>query len=145
MAPEVRAFVEATTPEDLAALIDGLSDEEIHQAALAAGVGVVLERIFATMQSMFRPERAEGQDGVVQWEVDDGNSTHVYHVTMDAGTCVADAGPAVAPKATLNFTLPNFLRFMAGEMNGIQAFMTGKVRISGDVMYAQRMEGFFRD
>ena len=145
MTPEVNAFDEATTPEDLATLIKGLSDEEISQGVSAAGVDVVLGRIFATMQSMFRPERAEGQDGVVQWEVDDGGSTHVYHVTTGAGTCQASAGPADAPKATLSFTLPNFVRFMAGEMNGIQAFMAGKVRISGDVMYAQRMESFFRD
>jgi putative sterol carrier protein len=145
MGPEVRGFGDATTPEDLATLLKGLSDEEIHQAALAADVDVVLERIFATMQSMFRPERAQGQDGVVQWEVDDGDSTHVYHVVIDAGTCRTGAGPADAPKATLSFTLSNFLRFMAGEMNGITAFMAGKVRISGDVMYAQRMEGFFRD
>jgi putative sterol carrier protein len=145
MAPEVRAFDEATTPEDLATLISGLSDEEIHQAASAAGVDAVLEQIFATMQSMFRPEPAQGHDGVVQWEVDDGDSTHVYHVIIAAGTCRTVAGPADAPKATLSFTLPNFLRFMAGEMNGIQAFMTGKVKISGDVMYAQRIEGFFRD
>jgi putative sterol carrier protein len=145
MAPEVHAFDEATTPEDLAILIKGLSDEEISQGIAAAGVEAVLQRIFATMQSMFRPERAEGQDGIVQWEVDDGASTHVYHVITDAGTCRTAAGPADAPKATLSFTLANFVRFMAGEMNGIQAFMTGKVRIGGDVMYAQRMEGFFRD
>lgn len=145
MAPEVRTFDEATTPEDLAALIQGRSDDEIAQGASAADLDVVLERIFTTMQSMFRPDQAQGQDGVVQWEVADGDSTHVYHVIMEGGTCRAVAGPADAPKATLAFTLPNFLRFMAGEMNGIQAFMTGKVRISGDVMYAQRMEGFFRD
>jgi putative sterol carrier protein len=145
MAPHARALDEATTPEDLAALIDGLSDDEIHQAAIAAGVDAVLERIFTTMQSMFRPDRSEGQDGVAQWEVDDGASTHVNHVIVEGGTCRTGTGPAEAPKATLSFTLPNFLRFMAGEMNGIQAFMTGKVKISGDVMWAQRMEGFFRD
>jgi putative sterol carrier protein len=140
-----RALDEASTPEDLAVVIKGLSDEEIRQAAAEAGVGLVLERIFATMQSMFRPDKAAGQDGVVQWEVDDGDSTHVYHVVVDAGTCRTEAGPADAPKATLSFALPDFLRFIAGEMNGIQAFMTGKVRISGDVMYAQRTESFFRD
>jgi putative sterol carrier protein len=145
MAPEVRAFDDATTPEDLATLIEGRSDEEIGQAVVAAGVDAVLERIFATMPTMFRPDRAVGQDGVVQWEVDDGSSTHVHHVIVDGGTCRIEAGPADAPKATLSFTLPNFVRFMAGEMNGIQAFMTGRVRISGDVMYAQRTESFFRD
>ena len=139
------AFDDATTPEDLAILIKGLSDEEIDQGISAAGVDVVLDRIFATMQQMFRPDRAVGQDGVVQWEVDDGASTRVYHVIMDAGTCRTATGPADTPTSTLSFTLANFVRFMAGEMNGIQAFMTGKVKIGGDVMYAQRMEGFFRD
>ena len=143
MAPD--SFDKATTPEDLAALIKGLSDEEISAAVSAAGVDVVLERIFATTESMFRPDRAEGQDGVVQWEVDDGSSTCVYHAIIEGGTCRAVAGPADTPTATLSFTLANFVRFMAGEMNGIQAFMTGKVRISGDVMYAQRSESFFRD
>jgi putative sterol carrier protein len=145
MAPEAQAFAEAKTPEDLAALISGLSDDEIREGVLAGGVEVVLERIFTTMQSMFRPEPAQGHDGVVQWEVDDGSSTHVYHVIIDAGTCRIEGGSADAPKATLSFTLANFLRFIAGEMNGIQAFMTGKVRITGDVMYAQRTESFFRD
>ena len=145
MTPEVHAFAEATTAEDLATLIKGLSDEEIRQGVSAAGVELVLERIFAATESMFRPDRAQGQDGVVQWEVTDGDSTHVYQVIVDSGTCRASAGPADAPKATLTFDLPNFVRFMAGEMNGIQALMTGKVRISGDVMYAQRMESFFRD
>jgi putative sterol carrier protein len=145
MAPEAQTFDEATTPEDLAALIKGRTDEEISQGVSAAGVELVLQRIFAAMESMFRPERAEGADGIVQWEVDDGGSTHVYHVIMDAGTCRTAAGPADTPTATLAFTLANFVRFMAGEMNGIQAFMTGKVRISGDVMYAQRSESFFRD
>jgi putative sterol carrier protein len=64
---------------------------------------------------------------------------------MAGGSCKATPGASDAPTATLAFTLPNFVRFMAGEMNGIQAFMTGKVRISGDVMYAQRSESFFRD
>lgn len=145
MAPDVNSFDEAKTPEALATLIAGRSDEEVSQAVSAAGVDVVLGKIFAAMESMFRPDRAAGQDGVVQWEVDDSGSTHVYHVTTAGGTCQASPGPADAPKATLSFTLPNFVRFMAGEMNGIQAFMTGKVRISGDVMYAQRMESFFRD
>jgi putative sterol carrier protein len=139
MAPQVRTFEEAKTPGDLAALIEGLSDDEINKAVSQAGVDVVLERIFATAQSMFRPERAEGQDGVVQWEVDEGDSTHVFHVVIEAATCRVAPGPADAPTATLSFTLANFLRFMAGEMNGIQAFMTGKVRISGDVMYAQQI------
>ena len=145
MTPEGHALSEAATPEDLAALIHGLSDDEIHSAATAAGVDAVLERIFSTMQAMFRPEAAQGHDGVAQWEVDDGRSIRAYHVIIEGGTCRAVVGGADAAKATLSFTLPNFLRFMAGELNGIQAFMTGKVRISGDVMWAQRMEGFFRN
>src|SRR5688572_26241794 len=110
MAPEVSAFDEAMTPEDLATLIKGLSDEEISQAVSSAGVEVILGRIFATMLSMLRPDQAEGQDGVVPWEGDDGAPPPLYQVQSGAGTCQPSAGTADAPQATLSFPLPNFLR-----------------------------------
>ena len=60
--------------------------------------------------------------------------------TLETSTTTSTAPPPASAKQG-----PARPLFMADEMNGIQAFMTGKVRISGDVMYAQRMEGFFRD
>ena len=67
-------------------------------------------------------------------------STTTTTTTLETSTTTSTAPPPASAKQG-----PARPLFMADEMNGIQAFMTGKVRISGDVMYAQRMEGFFRD
>jgi putative sterol carrier protein len=32
---------------------------------------------------------------------------------------------------------------MKGELNGMTAFMTGKLQVDGDLMLAQRMASFF--
>ena len=44
---------------------------------------------------------------------------------------------------TLGQSLPDFLRFIAGELDGMQAFMSGKLRLSGDLMFAQNMQRWF--
>ena len=35
--------------------------------------------------------------------------------------------------------LPNFLRLMIGELDGMQAFMSGKLKVSGDIMVSQNI------
>ena len=39
--------------------------------------------------------------------------------------------------------LPDFLRFLTGQLDGMQAFMTGKLKLSGDMMFAQSMQAWF--
>ena len=47
------------------------------------------------------------------------------------------------PRVTLAFNLPNFLRMVTGELNGMQAFTTGKLKISGDMMFSQKLAAWF--
>jgi putative sterol carrier protein len=37
----------------------------------------------------------------------------------------------------------DLIALLKGELNGMTAFMTGKLQIDGDLMLAQRMSGFF--
>ena len=50
-------------------------------------------------------------------------------------------GPA---KTTLTLNAADFLRLITGKLNGMQAFMSGKLKIGGDMMFAQVMQGWFR-
>ena len=38
----------------------------------------------------------------------------------------------------------DFIRFMAGQTNAVTAFMAGKMKVTGDVMFGPTMESFFR-
>ena len=40
--------------------------------------------------------------------------------------------------------LPNFLRLMIGELDVMQAFMSGKLKVSGDIMFSQNIASLFK-
>src|ERR1041384_3043827 len=59
------------------------------------------------------------------------------------GACTVNAGSAGAPDVTITMEDDDLVSLMKGELNGMTAFMTGKLQIEGDLMLAQRMFGFF--
>ena len=53
--------------------------------------------------------------------------------------------PVIAGNADLGITMEDddLVALMKGELNGMTAFMTGKLQIDGDLMLAQRLGSFF--
>ena len=127
----------------LVELVGGKSDDDLNQLATDLGVETLLAQIFAGMQQAFVPDHAAGVDATVQWDVTAPDGVHSWHVSVSDGACEVGPGPADAPRVTLGQSLPDFLRFIAGELDGMQAFMSGKLRLSGDLMFAQSMQRWF--
>ena len=127
----------------LVELVEGHSDDEINQAAEQLGVETLLDQVFDGMQQAFQPEKAAGQSAVVQWNVDAPGSTHSRAVHIADGTCKVELGTAENPRLTLTLTLADFLRFVSGQLDGMQAFMSGKLKLGGDIMLAQTMQAWF--
>ncbi|GIU83745.1 MAG: hypothetical protein KatS3mg008_0520 [Acidimicrobiales bacterium] len=129
--------------EDLAKLIEGLSDDEITTAVKNMGVDQVLSQIAQAMTERFNPNKAGNQSAVVQWDVNVDDETKSFHLVIENGTCTANMGTAESPRVTLAFSLPSFIKFIAGKLDGMQAFMTGQLRLTGDMMFAQQMQAWF--
>jgi putative sterol carrier protein len=96
------------------------------------------------MAEAFDPDRAAGRSAVAEWEVTARGESHTYHVVIDGGTCRAGAGPIPSPRITIAFDLGDFVCFMAAETNAMTAFMAGKMKVSGEVMFGPTLESFFR-
>jgi putative sterol carrier protein len=127
----------------LAELVEGHTDEEIDQAAEALGIDGLLDQVFGGMQQAFQPDKAAGQSAVVQWNVDAPDGTRSRTVHIADGTCRVEPGEADNPRLTLTLTLADFLRFVSGQLDGMQAFMSGKLKLGGDIMLAQTMQAWF--
>jgi len=140
----VTTLTEVGTAAELAALIAGRSDREIAEMTAAAGVDAVLDRVFTSMGENFDTDKAAGHSARTQWEVETPGGTHTYHVDIDSGRCQIGPGAAQDPRVTLAMSLPNFLRFIAGEFDGMAGYMTGKLKVTGDVMFGPIMEACFR-
>jgi len=129
--------------QELAATLEGRSDEEITQGVLAQGTDTVLQQIFAGMAEAFLPDKAGSQSAVIQYDINVGGTVHSYQLKIAGGKCELVKGAAGPARVTLALLAPDFLRLVTGKLNGMQAFMTGKLKLTGDMMFAQVMQGWF--
>jgi putative sterol carrier protein len=134
---------EVASAADLAALIEGHSDDEINTAIKNLGYDAVLGQIFSEMQARFLPDKAAGRSAVIQYEVKTADGAEAYQVVVADGKCTTGKGGDKEPTVTLALALPDFLRLISGKLNGVQAFMSGKLKIRGDMMLAQTMQAWF--
>ena len=96
------------------------------------------------MGAAFVPEAAAGQSAIVQYDVTGPDGTHSYQLKVADGKCVVHKGAGEPARVTLTLALPDFLKLIGGKLDGMQAFMSGKLRIGGDMMFAQTMQSWFR-
>lgn len=61
----------------------------------------------------------------------DGDVT--YHVTLGSGTATVQAGPAPSPTVRFTQDLATALDIASGRGSAQRAFMTGKLRVGGDL------------
>jgi putative sterol carrier protein len=134
---------DANNPEMLAQLLEGRSDEEINEFAGAAGVDTILTQVFDAMKERLDPQKAAGQSAVIQWDVVTPDGTHTVQFKVDNGSGSWTAGTPDTPRVTLTFSLADFLRFVAGQLDGMQAFMGGKLKLAGDMMFATTLQTWF--
>jgi putative sterol carrier protein len=129
--------------EELAAMIEGKSDDEINAGVGDLGTEKMLNQIFDYMAGRFQPERAGNQSAVIGWDITSPEGTHSYQFNVADGACTVVQGNAEPARVTLSMALPDFLRFLTGQLDGMQAFMTGKLKLTGDMMFAQSMQAWF--
>jgi putative sterol carrier protein len=134
----------ANSPSELAALIEGKSDDDIDAGLKASGAEQALDKVFEGMVEAFLPEKAGGQSAVIQYDVTSPEGTHSYQLKIADGKCSFVKGAPESARVTLALAAPNFLRLVTGKLNGQTAFFQGKLKLAGDMMFAQTMQGWFK-
>ena len=131
------------TAEEFAGLVANASDEQIEEVIRGVGTKETLNRIFDNFPERFVPEKAQGVDAEIQFVVTDQGEEFPHLVTVRDGACTTEEKRADDPKVTLTTDLVSFARLITGQAQGVQLFMTGKLKVSGDLMFSQRIMTFF--
>lgn len=134
-ASELAALAASASDEQLAAV---MADAELRERALS--------EVFKRMADQVNPAGLDGVDAVVHFRITEhpeGGEDH-YEAILRDGTAVVSAEPSEQPQVTVIASGPSFLQLVSGRQSGPVMFMTGKIRIEGDLMLASRMTGFFR-
>jgi putative sterol carrier protein len=134
----------AVAPEQFAALVRDATDEQLEQG-LRENREVLLGEIFRRMPEQFAPERAEGVDAVVEWEITspEGDSD-TWQLTIRDGRCTCVRGGDAKPDIALRVGALDFLKLITGVERAPKMFVFGRLRIRGNLMLAARMESWFR-
>lgn len=102
----------------------------------------IVKAIFDGMAGSFQPDKAAGVSAVIQYDIT-GEGGGTWHVVIADGTCEVNEGGHDAPKMTLTMDAQDWIDMIGGSLDGQQAFMTGKLKIKGDMSLAMKMGQFF--
>ena len=138
------ADFQANSPEELRKLIEGRSDDEINAGLKATGAAQALDKVFQGMVEAFIPEKAGGQSAVIQYDVTGPEGKLSYQLKVAGGKAALSKGTPESARVTLALAAPDFLRLVTGKLNGQTAFFQGKLKLSGDMMFAQTMQSWFK-
>ena len=94
---------------------------------------------FNQIESRFNATAAAGLDVVFQFTIDDD----AYHLVVKDENCTLTVGEHEDPTFTLIMNRATFEEVVSGELNGMQAFMAGRLRTEGDMMLATRLAALF--
>jgi putative sterol carrier protein len=137
--------IDASDFSALSAAVEQNSNEELVAAIQRqeGGVDAVLGQVFAGMAESFNPAKAAGQQATVQYEISSPEGAHEWAMRIADGRCEVGPGRAESPRVTIRIGLADFLRLITGKVQGMQLFMTGKLKVSGDLFFAQTYQSWF--
>ena len=121
-------------------LVRGRSDDQLERAL---GNDIALRVVFSGMERSFVPERAEGFEGAIQYELESSRGTRKWHVRVADGRASARPGAADDPTVTLRASLPVFARIFAREASPAKALLEGDLVLEGDFQVASRVGYMF--
>lgn len=97
-------------------------------------------KIIETMQARFNANAAAGLDLIYQFKIEDADN---YYLTIKDGSCSLTAGDAPAPSVSLIMNSDTLKGILKGEIGGMEAFMTGRLRTEGEMMLALKLGDLF--
>jgi putative sterol carrier protein len=94
--------------------------------------------VFTQMAAKAKPENIQGMNATYQFVIT-GADAGEYFVKIANGTVETGAGRAESNNIELTMADETFLGIVSGKVNGQTAFLTGKLKIKGDMTLAMRL------
>jgi putative sterol carrier protein len=136
----------AVSAEEFATLIASASDDQLAEVIGGPNRDAALREIFNRMTDHLDPAKARGHDAVVHFEIagrPDGGHDN-FQVVIKDGKCTVTESLDAEPRVKLNIDGVAFLKLISARASGPELFMTGKLKIEGDLMYAPQIATLFR-
>jgi putative sterol carrier protein len=143
---ETKGDASMTNPAqaELRVRISGRTDDEIvalvHEAP--GGIEAILDQTVVGMTDAFDADAA--QDCVIGYEIVSDDAIYPCRIEVQGRQFRAERRQPSDARVVLQLSLPEYLRLITGLLDGMDAFMSGRMKIRGDVMFAPQIARMFR-
>lgn len=99
-----------------------------------------VKEIFDEVDSAIKedPSRTKGIEATYQFDLDGGDS--VYQLILNGANSYSAEGAKEEADCTLQLSSDDFEKMARGNLNGTQAFMSGKLKIKGNMGLALKLQ-----
>lgn len=94
---------------------------------------------FNGLKGHINPEKVKGINATYQWDVT-GDGGGKYYARLADGQVEVTQGEAANPNITITVSAADWLDIVNGKLNPQMAFMTGKLKIKGDMTLALKLQ-----
>ncbi|MCA9572478.1 MAG: SCP2 sterol-binding domain-containing protein [Myxococcales bacterium] len=101
-----------------------------------------VQQYFETLDQRFVRDAAKGVEAVFQFDIS-GDAGGTWHVVVKDGEMAVHAGSHDKPSAVVHAKDADYVKIANGDINGLRAVMTRKMRISGNLVMARKMQHMF--
>ena len=101
-----------------------------------------IKDVMTDMPSVFKPDAAKGMKAVYQFDLT-GDGGGKYNLAIDDGKLAVGEGAHASPNITITMAASDYLDMVNGKLNPQMAFMSGKLKIAGDMGLAMKMAQLF--
>ncbi|MEV6912581.1 SCP2 sterol-binding domain-containing protein [Amycolatopsis sp. NPDC051071] len=106
----------------------------------------VLGEIFDRMGAHIRQDRAKTLHAVVHWRLPGGTGDggyDRYETVISHGECTVSRNMKEKPRVTITIAPVDFFRLITHQATPAVLFVTGKIKVKGDLAFAAGLIGFF--
>jgi putative sterol carrier protein len=101
-----------------------------------------VKEYFDTLNQRFVASASKGLNAVFQFELS-GDGGGSYNIAVNDGTMEVKEGTSTTPSVTIKMAADDYLKLVNGQLNGTMAYMKGQMKVTGNLMLAQKMQAVF--
>lgn len=95
------------------------------------------KELIRRMPQAVRQDKLGDTEAIIQYNI----SEPMYQVVRN-GMLTVHEGTAEHPTLTITMQDDDLIKLFQGQLNPLMAFMTGKIKVKGDMTLAQKLIGF---
>ncbi len=105
---------------------------------------LTVSQLMEKMPSAFLPEKAQGVNATVHFKFTGAEAGDWNAIIADGKVAVTQGAPDKPATMTLTADSGDYVKIFTGELDGMSAFMQGKIKLAGDLNLAMKLMQMFK-